>query len=279
MRVGVFTNLHKDTDLSVTRTLIRALRKNNVDVVLYEDLSGIVDGDEYFSVNRKCRLDFIVSVGGDGTILRIAKYCAGYSIPIIGVNLGHVGFLAEVEPTKIDEFVNKLIGGKFSFEERSLLTVNVGNSEFSALNDVVLMRSVSGKMADVGVSVGSEFLDEYFCDGFIVSTPTGSTAYSLSAGGPILSPSVNAFALTPINSHSLHSRPVVASDRDVITLHPMNGVFSLTVDGVLVREIEGGCDIAIRKSDKPLLFVRVGGNGFYSKLLAKLNKWSVTDKE
>lgn len=279
MRVGVFTNLHKDTDLSVTRALIRALGQNGVDVVLYEDLCGLVDGDESFSDRKKCRLDFIVSVGGDGTILRIAKYCARHAIPIIGVNLGHVGFLAEVEPSKIDEFVNKLINGEYSFEERSLLSVRVDNNEFSALNDVVLMRSVNGKMADVGVSVGSEFLDEYFCDGFIVSTPTGSTAYSLSAGGPILSPSVNAFVLTPINSHSLHSRPVVASDRDVITLHPINGAFSLTVDGVLVRRFEGGCDITIRKSDKPLLYVRVGRSGFYGKLLTKLNKWSVTDKE
>ena len=130
------------------------------------------------------------------------------------------------------------------------------------------------------VYVNNEFVDSYFCDGFIVSTPTGSTAYSLSAGGPIVSPNVSAFVLTSINSHSLHSRPIVVSENDEIKLVPGKvGSFNLVVDGDTCLMLDDDSVVTVKKFDKEVNFVRLEGHSFYNKLLTKLNKWSVTSKE
>ncbi|MBO5215001.1 MAG: NAD(+)/NADH kinase [Clostridia bacterium] len=275
MTVGIYTNLHKDGDLSVTTALLNELRARKVDYVLDPALKGKVKGS-FFDLEKSPDCDVMITVGGDGTILRIAKYCAVYGVPIAGLNLGYVGFLAEEDPENIREFVDKIIKGDYKLESRSLLNADVNGQSFLALNEVILTREITSRMIETDVFVNDEFVDRFFCDGFIISTPTGSTAYSLSAGGAILSPTVSAFILTSINSHSLHSRPIVVSEKDEITLTATCDA-SLVIDGNVDAEVKKGEMVKVRKYDKEVSFVRFRGHSFYEKLLTKLNKWSFTD--
>ena len=278
MRVGIFTNIPKDNDLKTTKLLISILNERGVSFTLDEALKDLITGCEYFSINEKPNCDIMISVGGDGTILRVAKACAVYDIPIVGINLGHVGFLAEEEPENAEKLVDRLISGDYTLEKRSLLKASCRDGEFLSLNDTIINRDINSRMLEVGVRVNGEFVDSYFCDGYIVSTPTGSTAYSLSAGGAILSPSVSAFILTSINSHSLHSRPIVVSKKDEIELCPKCSAV-LVADGDVVASVESGEKVIVKKYEKEVAFVRFAEHSFYKKLLTKLNKWSVTDRE
>lgn len=279
MKVGIYTNLHKDFDLSVTKRLIQSLSRFGVSYLLDEGLIGKIDG-EYFSSTNNCQLDFMVTIGGDGTILRIAKFCALNHIPIVGINLGFTGFLAEEEPEKIDDLVSELLAGNYRTEKRAFLSAEINGKSFLALNDAVISRGYDARMLETDVIVNGEFVDRFFCDGYIVSTPTGSTAYSLSAGGAILSPSVSAFILTSINSHSLHSRPIVVSENDKIDLRiSERSEANLVVDGEPVSAVNGGMTVSIRKAEVSAEFIKLKGHSFFKKLLTKLNKWSVTDKE
>lgn len=280
MKAGVFTNLHKDKDLSVTKALLSCLDKRGVSYCLESDLKQYFEGKEYFSLNKPLDVDFMITVGGDGTILRVAKFCALNRIPIAGINLGFVGFLTEEEPDKIELFVDALITGRFKTEKRTLLEAEVDGDTYLALNDAVVSRDFDSRMLDADVFVNNEFVDRYFCDGYIISTPTGSTAYSLSAGGPILSPNVSAFILTSINSHSLHTRPIVVSENDKIKIKLSKTCSAnLVMDGVASRRLSGSSEIYLKKSDVFVSFVRLNGHGFYNKLLTKLNKWGLTQKE
>ena len=278
MKVGIFTNIHKDKDLKITKLLISILNKRCVSFALDEALRDLIGGCEYFSISENLNCDVMVSVGGDGTILRIAKACAKFDIPIVGINLGHVGFLAEEEPENAEKLVDRLIKGDYVLEKRSLLKATCHDGEFLSLNDMIINRDLNSRMLEVGVKVNGEFVDSYFCDGYIVSTPTGSTAYSLSAGGAILSPSVSAFILTSINSHSLHSRPIVVSKQDEIELCPKCSAI-LVADGDVVANIDSKESVIVKKYEKEVSFVRFAEHSFYKKLLTKLNKWSVTDRE
>ncbi|MBQ8882820.1 MAG: NAD(+)/NADH kinase, partial [Clostridia bacterium] len=249
-----------------------------VDFTLDKELKYKFPNSQYFSANENPNCDIMVSIGGDGTILRIAKTCAVYGVPIVGVNLGHMGFLAEEEPENIEKMVDRLVSGDYALEKRSLLKATTKSGEFLSLNDTIVTRNLDARMLEVEVRVNNEFVDSYSCDGYIVSTPTGSTAYSLSAGGSILSPSVSAFILTSINSHSLHSRPIVVSKKDDIELKPRCRA-TLVADGDVVAQIEKDEEVKVVKYEKEVAFVRFAERSFYKKLLTKLNKWSVTDRE
>ena len=262
--------------MSVTNLLLNELKEKGVSYALFVDLKGKVDGEEFFDTDKPFDCDVMVTVGGDGTILRIAKYCAVNSIPIAGLNLGYTGFLAEEEPSKVSEFVENLRLGNYKLENRALLCAEVGKNNYLALNDVLVTRNFTARMLETDVFVNDEFVDRYFCDGYIVSTPTGSTAYSLSAGGSILAPNVSAFILTSINSHSLHSRPIVVSQNDEIYLSPACDA-NVVIDGVAVADIKRGEKLKVTKYGKEVCFIRFNGHSFYKKLLTKLNKWSVTD--
>ena len=279
MKVGIFTNLNKDKDLSITTKLVECLKRNKVSYAFDDSLKGKVDG-EFFSIKDKLAVDFMITVGGDGTILRIAKYCAICDVPIVGLNLGYTGFLAEEEPERVEVLISALLSKKFDLDCRSLISVTKGEDSFLALNDAVINREYDARMLEADVYVNDEFVDRYFCDGYIVSTPTGSTAYSLSAGGAILSPSVGAFILTSINSHSLHSRPIVVSENDEIKVAASDrSSANLIIDGAVAVGVRGGECVTVKKAEQTAKFVRLRGKSFYKNLLTKLNKWSVTEKE
>ena len=238
---------------------------------------------EYKIVNQCSDLDGIdvlMVFGGDGTILHMASECARRGVKIIGVNYGHTGFLAEFEPEKLDEAIEMICMGEYKLQERSMLKISYGDKTFYALNDLVIQRCTSGNefsnTINLRAAIDGAVVDNYTADGLIVSTPTGSTAYSLAAGGSILTPDIDAFIMTPICAHSLHSRPVVYSDKSTLALTRTDrrGALNIVVDGISVDCV---CDIGgilVTKAEYKVAFITSFNNNFFNKLLIKLNIWS-----
>lgn len=225
-------------------------------------------------------LEVLFVLGGDGTILDVATVCATYNVKIIGVNYGHMGFLAEFEPNKLDEAIELVKSGKYLTQNRSTLKICCGGKQFYALNDVVLQRGTDGENFSNTVNVHAEIdgstVDNFSSDGIIVSTPTGSTAYSLSAGGSVLAPDISAFILTPICAHSLHSRPVVFSDDSVLKLCPfeVSAPLIMLADGKPVAKVSNGECVTVTKGENCVTFITKNDKNFFNKLLIKLNIWS-----
>lgn len=225
-------------------------------------------------------LDILFVLGGDGTILTVAADCAKRGIKILGINYGHLGFLTEFEPEKVDEAISLVRDKKFVVMKRTMLEISCENNTYFALNDLVIQRSTSGRnfsnIVNLKASIDGFTVDNYSSDGIIVSTPTGSTAYSLSAGGSILSPDIDAFIMTPICAHSLHSKPIVYNANSFLEITPLSTKTPLNVivDGRIVDEICGCSTIKIKKSDFYAEFLTCGNKNFFKKLLIKLNIWS-----
>ncbi|MCI8459296.1 MAG: NAD(+)/NADH kinase [Clostridia bacterium] len=282
MRVGIYTNIFKDKNLSVTKNLIESFSSHGIVCLAHENLRDKVRCNGYMSESDEGTLpDMMLAVGGDGTLLGIAKWCAVRKIPVLGVNLGKLGFLTEAEPDNFDALAKDLAAQKYSVEKRTMLCAQWRDKRFYALNEIVITRRNVSKMIVLKVDIEGAPLDKHYCDGFIVSTPTGSTAYSLSAGGPVISPTANVFALTPVNSHSMHSRPVVIGDDEKIdiTLLARADDAMVLADGKNVICLPEKQTIRIGKATKRALFVRLHKNGFYERLLRKLNTWSITPSE
>lgn len=224
-------------------------------------------------------LDVLFVLGGDGTILLVASECARRGVKIIGINYGHMGFLAEFEPEKLAEAAELVLSGDYPVQKRSMLKISFGDSVCYALNDLVVQRNNCGEHFVNTVNLRAEIdgatVDNFSADGIIVSTPTGSTAYSLSAGGSVLAPELEAFILTPVCAHSLHSRPVVFSDKSDLTISPLGHSQGLVmaVDGKLMESYKGQ-SIKVAKAAYPVEFITRGDKNFFNKLLIKLNIWS-----
>lgn len=275
MRVGIYTNLNKDSGCKFTSKLVECLENKGISFVIDNCLARFFPGKES-NVGDCFDVDILLTVGGDGTILRVAKNCAKRNVPILGFNCGHVGFLSEGEPSDLESIVDNILTCNYRTENRRMLECTIGEKTHYALNDFVVNRR-EGKLITVDIYSGKYFIDSHHCDGFIVSTPTGSTAYSLSAGGPIISPDADVIALTPINSHSLHSRPFVATGDEVIKIcvSDEDDRAVLYADGDSVMNIDGNQDVCIRKSTYSVTFLRLPNYNFYEKLFSKLNTWGV----
>lgn len=222
------------------------------------------------------RSDALVVVGGDGTILRAARTGAVRGTPVLGVNVGGFGFLAEVGLDELPEALERLVLGRYAVEERMMLAAEVlrGGAvaeRFLALNDMVVTKSGYARLMPIRTCVNGEHLATYLADGLIVSTPTGSTAYNLSAGGPILSPTVRALVITPICPHTLTARPVVVDADDVATVEVASDVEGvlLTVDGQVGCPLRGGDVVRVRRAEERARLVRLRRPSFYELLQRK----------
>ncbi|MBR2967997.1 MAG: NAD(+)/NADH kinase [Clostridia bacterium] len=278
MAVGLYTNLYKDNDLSVTKSVISVLESADIEYYIDPLLSEYYPEKKVYDDNVFATLEMLITVGGDGTILAVGRRCAENKVPILGVNKGTVGFMAEVETQNIEQLVSIIKHGEYDIDERALLCAEYKGQVFYALNEAIVYRSDT-KMIMVDVFIQDQLVDKYACDGFIVCTPTGSTAYSLSAGGNIMSPKVKAIGLTPINSHSLHTRPIIVSDQEVVDIKVRRAYEDtvLIIDGVEETKISLNEDVRFYKSDMTLCFIRLKSSNFYSALLSKLNIWGQTD--
>jgi len=224
--------------------------------------------------------DFVIVLGGDGTLLSTARNVAAAGIPIVGINLGSLGFLTEIRADEISRTLDDIDGGRCALSLRSMVRCQVVRGEqgavavYDALNEVVMNQSAVARITDFEVRVNGNFVSNYKADGLIVSTPTGSTAYSLAAGGPILSPDVPGFIITPVASHALTNRPLVVHETAVIeiSLTVSREQAFLTVDGQQGIPLQEGDVVRCSKSDLQVKLFKLAERSFYDVLRTKL-KW------
>lgn len=224
-------------------------------------------------------IECAIVVGGDGTILRAAELLRGTSVPMLGVNTGHVGFLAETERDTITETVSRVLAKDFVVEERSTLSVRVkvGNEvvfETWALNEATVEKASRERMLEVVIEVDRRPLSSFGCDGVVMSTPTGSTAYSFSAGGPIVWPTVDAMILVPLSAHALFARPLVVGPESVLAveiLERRSGHGVLWCDGRRTRNLPPGARVVVKKSPVPVLLARLHHQTFTDRLVEKFD--------
>jgi len=238
--------------------------------------SGVMIGEEGVKFRKLCQeIDALVTVGGDGTLISSVRKSFDFDIPVLGVYAGNLGFLADVNLSELDEFVSNMVEGKCRIDERSILkaTIKKEDSEISmyAFNDVVLTRSSVSKMIHVETLVDSKAFNIYHGDGVIVSTPTGSTAYNLAAGGPVLFPLTNVFALTPICPHSLTQRPVVLPGEYSIEMRTSDESALMIVDGQDKHELKLGESLHMRLSKKKVQLIHREEFNYFDVLKEKLS--------
>ena len=221
-------------------------------------------------------IDLMITIGGDGTLLRSITFVRDLGIPIIGINTGRLGFLATLNQELLNVELKKILKGEFKIEERSLLEVRVNNnddfSDFNfALNEVSVGRKNTTSMIEIKTTLNGEYLNTYWADGLIVSTPTGSTGYSLSCGGPIMTPSSQTFSITPIAPHNLNARPLVISDEIKIELsvEGREETHLLSLDS-RINSLKNNVKIKIKKANYKIILASFQNNSFYKTLRSKL---------
>ena len=282
MKIGLYSNLTRDPDARYTKAVYNILKEKNATIYISNDLMGIDFGSNlsisYDNYSLAKESDVVIVLGGDGTILAIAKECATFNTPIFAVNMGHKGFLSEVNKEDLEQDFNDLFSGNYILDKRKFLKVKIENStqEYYALNEVVVAQSLCSRIMKAEITVNGTLVDKYTSDGIIIATPTGSTAYSLSAGGPIVAPDVSCFIISPICAHSLHSRPLIVSSSSTVTVKLISAEPSanVNVDGNNIQSIFNETKVEITDSNLSVDFIRRPNFNFYEKLLEKMRYWS-----
>ena len=217
----------------------------------------------------------VISIGGDGTFLRANAVALEEGLPILGVNIGRVGFLTEIELDELEAACQKLAADEFTIENRMMLEVQSADQTFLALNDVVISRGGYSRLIGIDAWVDEDPIGRFLADGLIISTPTGSTGYSLSAGGPIICPELECMLLTPICAHSLQHRPVVTSAEQTITVRLHDDVQAMvSIDGREPLPFGHGSLVSITRAKRSARFIRLQPRSFFSKIRVKLSEWS-----
>lgn len=282
MKTAVVVNLSKEEAISCAGEISLLMLSNNAEVYMLSECAPFYKGvkisftDTIEELFKVC--DIAITVGGDGTIIHAAKYAASFDKPLIGVNVGRLGFAADIEIDGISE-LTRILNGDYSVEERILFDVEVikngVSKNYLAVNDAVIARGQLSKIIDLQVTLDDEEIAKYRADGLLFSTPTGSTAYSLSAGGPIIAPQLDCILMTPVCPHSLFSRSVIFEGNSVLTVSvkiPSECCCVLTIDGEKNVDILAEDTVKIRKSDLKLKFVSINKRNFYRKLNEKLKE-------
>ncbi|MDR0380261.1 MAG: NAD kinase [Candidatus Accumulibacter sp.] len=266
--------------------LAKSLRERGIEVLVEETTASLSDGDADAQVWTRCdhtgigaRADVAIVLGGDGTMLNAARHLARHRVPLVGINQGRLGFMTDIARTDMLDCVDDLLAGKFIAENRMLLSGEIVHKEqilasSVALNEVVVDKGAIGRLIDFDLYIDGEFLYNLRSDGVIVSTPTGSTAYSLSANGPILHPRVNGIALVPLCPHSLTNRPVLVGDHSTIEIRIARADDSrVHFDGQVTFDMKPGDAMRIRRSQDSVCFLHPPGYSYFAMLREKLH-WS-----
>lgn len=285
MRIAIFGSTFNPEFQRYINEFFDRLREHKAEVLIYKPFYNWLIANStcspdytrlYNSIeNAPDDVDFLISIGGDGTFLESLRYLKDFKIPVIGLNSGRLGFLANISKEEIGDAVEAIFGGNFSLEERSMLQLKTKNNDFEeinyALNDITIQKNDT-VMISVDTFLDDEFLNTYWTDGLIVSTPTGSTAYSLSVGGPILTPGSSNFIIAPIASHNLSVRPLIISDSKKIRLevNSRSGKFLLTADNRSLSLDTENNIIYIAKAPFSLRMIKLPFNNFYSTIRNKL---------
>lgn len=266
------------------QALSRHLRARGLEVLLDEDTARLLPdrtlpAGSRDDIGRRCQL--AVVVGGDGTMLHAARSLADYEVPLVGVNLGHLGFLTDIPPQLMTESLDQILAGDYTVEERALLRGTVYRDgeaavTYDALNDLVMHKWNAARVIELETYIDGRFLNMFRSDGLIVSTPTGSTAYALSAGGPLLHPTLDALLIVPVCPHTMSNRPlVIAGDSriEIVVSNRQRDHAQLTSDGQVSFALQAGDRVHIAKKDKPVRLLHPTQRDHYELLRAKL-RWA-----
>lgn len=289
MQVVVFGKQYKEKDLPYIQALFDVLHREGISAYVYapylKDLEGNVnfpgayaafDGYRDFLVHR---FDFVIVLGGDGTMLHAVTQVRDAGVPMLGINLGRLGFMASTEKQHIENAIRKLVLGQYSVNERSMLYLESSPPLFGdlpfALNDCTLLKRDTSAMITIHTFLNGDYLNSYWADGLIIATPTGSTAYSLSCGGPIVLPNSGNFVITPVAPHNLNLRPIVLSDQAVISFEIEGRAenFICTLDSRF-ELITAAHQLAVRRNDFKIKLVQLQDESFLQTLREKLT-WGI----
>lgn len=284
MRVGFYGKAFGHDYNKLMRDIVRLLKEASVNIVIYEpfwnDIKSCLDENyefELFNNHDEIRnnIDMLFSFGGDGTILDSVPLIRDSGIPVLGINTGTLGFLASVSPQYSSDAVKNIISGNYMTEQRSLIQIkdddNVFNGINYALNEISICRKDNGSLIVVEVYIDDMLLNTYWADGIIIATPTGSTAYSMSVGGPIMTPNADSFLITPIAAHNLSVRPVVIPDKSVVKVkvNGRNDKFALGLDSRIITA-DKSFAIEIRKTDFTFNMIKMPDMNFFETIRKKL---------
>ena len=274
MVAGILPNLDKRGVPDVMERMLSILNENNIQPYLPEQISYLgyesIPEEEFYK-----KADVIITVGGDGTIIRYAKTAAKYGIPVLGINAGRLGFLANIEANQLS-LLSKLKTGDYEIEKRMILDIKLVENEqemanFTAVNDAVISSGFMSRLIDIQAYIDHEPIN-YRADGLIISTPTGSTAYSMSAGGPIIDPAINNIIITPICSHSLSAKPIILSGDTTVKFKAFSMKKSdvyLLIDGRRSYNIKPFTEICVSKSQDNISLIKLTKRSFYKTLSEK----------
>ncbi len=280
-RVGLLVALHKPGVSESVRQLVALLESLGFEIAMSNEVANLLDRPNASPINDLTKTDALIALGGDGCVLSAARLAAPHNVPILGVRIGGFGFLAEVELEHVEDAFKKFLAGEFWLDERTMLQAELWHGEnlvWSAigLNDAVILKSPTSPLPLWEVFINDELLARYPADGVAIATPTGSTAYTLSAGGPILAPDVDAFLLMPMYAHTLTLRPLVLSSKAKVTVkllpqrRPVEG--EISVDGQINCQVLPTHHVVIFKAPFKAQIVRFYGSSFYERLRQKL-RW------
>ena len=285
MVIALIPNITRKNAIECTHKIIEILIQNNSQIIMPQELKNIFFNTEDIIFlpdieNLINNCDIAITVGGDGTIIDAAKYAASANKSLIGVNCGRIGFVASLEPNEIYE-LNRLFTGDYNIEKRMLLKViskfNGDSKEYYALNDAVV-RGATANIIDLDVDLDNNHIGHFRADGLIVSTPTGSTAYSLSAGGPVIQPNMKCILLTPLAAYSLFSKPIVFNENAKIKIYSSserNENVMLFIDGQLSVQINKNTVVEVMSADIYANFITFKDKTFYKVLNEKLSERSI----
>jgi len=275
--VGIFPNIEKPGSLEFVNKAVDIFAGLGVKSVVPEKITGV--SADVLSIERFLEaVDMVFVFGGDGTFLRAARQCCKAGVPLLGINTGSLGFLTEFTKSDFEKGIGKILSGDYQIAELMMFKISVMDkgkvvNKYKALNDVVINRGAFSRAVEIKVAVDGEVLNEYYADGLIVSTPTGSTAHSLSAGGPIVVQKMEAMIITPICPHSLSNRPVIVppSSRVEFSLSGSRESAKLTVDGQIGLDVKDS--VVVEKNIDSVKLVRPREKSYFEILREKLN-WS-----
>ncbi|MAP54097.1 NAD kinase [Altibacter sp.] len=286
MKIGIYGQFYHKNSETYIQLILDALQKKQVTIVIesnfldiineHQDITKNFSGFETFT-SLDASYDLFFSIGGDGTILKSVTYIGDLGIPIVGINTGRLGFLATLQKEEITDSISLILDGKYTLSERSLLTITTDphNEEIMplnfALNEVAVNRKNTTSMIKVETYINDKYLTSYWSDGLIVATPTGSTGYSLSCGGPVIEPSTNSLVITPIAPHNLNARPLVVSDDTIISLKVSGREKSYLVSlDSRIATLENETTMIIKRAPFTIKMVELNEESFIKTLRKKL---------
>jgi len=277
--IGIAGKPHKDDVRKTAGKLKKWLEERKIQVIQEDHLAAVPAQPLPSRETLPSQVDMMIVLGGDGTLLSVARAVGNDKVPILGINMGGLGFLTEVTLPEMFPLLKEILDGNYSIHKRMFLTTTVNRKDgvrksFQALNDVVINKGALARIIDIKASINGEYLTTYRADGLIVSTPVGSTGYSLSAGGPIVCPGINGIIITPICPHTLTNRPILIRENDTATLTLLSkeDEVIVTVDGQVGHPIGYEDTVEISKSKNAIAMIVPPGKSYYEILRTKL-KW------